>query len=155
MTTLEGLQDAFGGAQEDVWLHFVLVEHVDLAQPLRFVANGEDVTQGGEVWTGVMFEIDLPKGGGGKGAIRVPNVDRAITDTLRTLINKSEADMTMFVCRSSALNVIEYGPIFMKLANVEWDAMYVSGTLTIGDFLKQSVPADTFNNVDYPAILPG
>ena len=166
MTTLEGLKEAQGLAAESVWLYFLEITHDDLTTPLRLVRNSVDVTRAGltapfaaEVFTAIDFDMTVPKHDGGAssptGSLQVPNVDRKITDELRKLIGKKPAKLVTVVARSTAINIDEYGPIRLKLISVEWDVQLVKGVLGIGDLMIQEFPEGTFNNADFPAILPG
>lgn len=82
------MTDAFNRATSDASaIVFLTLSHADLAEPIRLVRDAVDYVRGGELWTGLLFEVSLlaetdrmPTA-----TLSVPHVDAVIGATLRTL----------------------------------------------------------------------
>jgi hypothetical protein len=81
--------------------------------------------------------------------LQIQNVDREIVDIVRTLTKPP--DITISVVLASAPDTVLRGPYTLKLRNVTWDALYVSGSLMIEDVLNEPVPGESMT----PELFPG
>lgn len=82
------MTDAFNRATADASvILFLTLTHADLPTPIRLVRDAVDYVRGGELWTGLLFEVSLlaetdrmPTA-----TLSIPNVDAVIGATLRVL----------------------------------------------------------------------
>ena len=153
------LASAFAQQTDEVWLVFVDITHPSLVdEPIRLVANEEDVTRNGQNYIAFPFEIVLSVDDGERlpGAqLRVANADRTIMKSVRETINKGSPEVTVAVALASSPNVTEYGPMTLSLTNVSYDAFFVTGDLGGEDALSRRFPRDSFDNPNFPALFPG
>ena len=138
-------------------LAFLVATHPDLPAPLRFVHNTVDVTLGTDVYIASQFGFTLPEQKQGqepKMQIKIPNIDRSITDQLRALVGKVEVALVLTIYMEGDLVNPHYGPLYLDLRHVKWDVNIVSGTLG-NFFLDQKYPYDTQDNTSLPGMVPG
>ena len=136
-----------------VLLAFVRIEHPNLSEPLCLVADAMDYQRGDQLWTGVLFQAELPtdKDGPPEASITVPNTDRRIGQVLRTLTDR--AYVTLEVCSSADFDVTVdprvpigtvtpiYPPIRFELVDVQCSVGELSGRLMMRDFAQEPFPS--------------
>lgn len=141
-------------AQEtgEVFLLLLTIDHPDLAQPIRVVRNGEDVTSRGNTYSACAFDVALPDERSDRPPrvqLVLDNVDRAITQALRPLT--SPPTVTLEVVLASSPDTVEAGPYEFTVRNVVYDAHVVTAELAYEDVLNLRFPADRFT----PNLFPG
>lgn len=153
----QGLGNNLSSSVEKPHLAFLVATHPDLPAPLRFVHNTVDIMLNGDNYIASQFGFTLPEQKQGqepKMQIKIPNIDRSITDQLRTLIGKKEVEITMTIYMEGDLVNPHYGPLYLDLKQVKWDVNIVSGTLG-NYFLDQKYPYGTQDNTTLPGMVPG
>ena len=152
------LASAFAQETAEVWLVFLTLTHAGLEEPVRLVANEEDITRGGVTYVGFPFEIVLPVDDGERlpGAqLRVANADRLIMDQIRNTITQGAPEVEIAVALATSPDLTEYGPLRLSLSNVSYDAFFITGTLGGEDALSRRYPRHAFDNPGFPALCPG
>ncbi|MCJ9428698.1 DUF1833 family protein [Kordiimonas marina] len=155
-----GLQAAFAESSGDVWLVFLTISHPSLTDgPLYLVCNSTDVTRGGQLYTGVLFNIVLPGQHDRRSSyasLRLPNVDRKITDAVRPLKDSNDTvDVSLEVALAASPDDTQHGPWSMVLTNVTWDDSTVEGTLSPVVDLDQDWPEVTMDRARFPGLFAG
>lgn len=134
-------------------LAFVMIEHPNLPEPIRVVADAMDYLRDGQLWTGVLFRVQLPTDTEGppEAQITIPNTDRRIGQALRTLSDR--AYVTLEVCSSADFDLgIDprqpigtvtplYPPIRYELVDVDCSVAELSGRLMLRDFAQEPWPS--------------
>ena len=163
------VDSAFAQETDEAWLIFMVVDHANIEEPLRLVANEVDVVRSGTVagavshanldgvYTAFPFEVVMPGESDQvpTAQIRVANADRLIVDTLRQLINLGAPKVTLDVALASAPHDIQYGPMELRMIDAQYDAFFVTAELGVEDSLSRRFPADRFDNPNFPALFPG
>ena len=144
-------------AQEtgEIFLSLITITHEDLAAPLYFVNNTENITSRGVEFLGWPFEIALPderEDALPTVQIRIDNVDRRIMEGIRGLT--TAPTVLLEVVLASAPDVIEAGPINFTLRCVEYDALVITGTLTPEDMLNEPAMQFSFTPALFPGLFP-
>jgi len=149
-------QAVYSQQTEEVFLMLLEISHDDIGPPtsLYFVNNYEDIYSNGQTYTGWPFEIHLP----GDFDDQLPsiqlsigNVAREIVDEIRTL--NTAPDITLSVVLASSPNTVEAGPFEMKLRNVNYDAMVISGDLQGEDILNEPFPGHFYTPGNFPGLF--
>lgn len=143
-------------AQETAQAFVVLLEitHSDLAPPIRVCSGGQNIASGpgGNPFVFYPFELNLPDETTESvpaATITIDNVDRQIIASLRTLA--SPPTVRIMVVLSSTPSVVEADfPVF-KFIEITYDALTITGTISIEDFLLEPFPGDSF----VPSLFPG
>jgi len=150
-----------GDLKTDAWspesnqpLVLLTIDHTDLANPIRVVANTEDITSNGNTFTAFPFEIRLPDSNEDApptARLRVDNVSREIGQTIRQIT--SAASVTIEVVRQEALDTVELSFPSMRLVDVRFDALSVQGDLEFEDLAREPFPARTFSPAEFPGLV--
>lgn len=122
---------AFAEATGEVWLVLITLDHADLAEPLRFVNDNQNITSGGNEFLAFPFVFEEPdqgEGAGGLARIRIDNVDRQIAQTIREL--QTAPDVTVQIVLASDPDTVERELGNLKLVSASWDRLEVSGDLS-------------------------
>jgi hypothetical protein len=143
-------------AQEtgEVFLILLTISSDEIVDTYRFVRNTEDITSNGYNYIAYGFDITLPDEDPDTLPtiqLVIDNVDRAIVDTLNSLIEPPT--VTLSVVLASTPNVIEYGPLEMTLLGADYDSLTITGQLAYEDILNQSYPSGKYIPSDYPGLF--
>jgi hypothetical protein len=144
-------------AQEtgEVFLILITITHDDLADPLYFVNNTENITSRGHEFLGWPFEIALPderEDALPTVQLRIDNVDRRILEGIRGL--PTAPTVLLEIVLASAPDVVEAGPINFTLRGVEYDALVITGTLAPEDVLNEPAMQYSFTPALFPGLFP-
>lgn len=135
------------------FLELIVLTHPDLATPLRFVNNNEDIVSGGETYTAFPFSIMLPKDKdrvAPSASIRIDNVSRQIGQLIRQLVTAPL--ITISIVRLDDFDTVEQQFPPLQLRNVEYDSLTVSGELTVDDMMREPYPQRTFSPSEFPGV---
>lgn len=124
------------------------------AGDLRVVNNLEDVSSRGQTFKAYPFSLNLMEDDGERQPeiqISIDNVDRMIVETLR--IDTSPISVKLEVVVSNAPDVVEKSIDFLRLANVEYNALTVTGTLVSDSIMEQRFPYPVFSSGEFPDIF--
>ncbi|PTV94014.1 uncharacterized protein DUF1833 [Rhodobacter aestuarii] len=134
-------------------LAFVTIEHPNLIEPMRVVADCMDYLRDGYLWQGLLFGFTLPTDGDEAPSCRltVPNVDRRIGMALRQLADR--ATVTLEICSSADFDLSldprePKGTVMPVIAPTKWDLVDIdcnvaelTGRLMIRDFSQEPFPS--------------
>lgn len=145
-------QGLFAQETEQVFLPLVTITHPDLASPVRVVRNTEDIVSRGQEFIALGFDLTLPDDReetvpGMR--LEIDNVDRRIVEAIRTIT--SPAQVTTEVVLASQPDTVEAAFEGYTLRGTEYDALRVTGTLTLEDVLNEPFPVGLFT----PSVAPG
>lgn len=121
---------------------------------LRVVNNSVDIVSRGQTYTAYPFRISLPNDDSERlptVTLQIDNVAGEIMDYIRSL--PEAPTLLLEVVSTIDLNVVEKSVGFLKLQAVSYDAMTVSGTLTLDNYLTRRFPASDYDAIQFPAIF--
>lgn len=150
--TAEMVRDMLAQQTQEVYLHLVKITHAELAIPLRFVDNTENITNTEGTYVAAAFRIQLPEETDAipKIKIQIDNVDQSVIQAIRILSSAPQLEVS--VIRASAPDVVEVGPFIVKLKQFDYNKFTITGTLGYDeDFLTEIFPKDQFT----PKLTPG
>lgn len=139
---------------EQVFLILLTISHDDLAEPIRVVANNQNVVSNGHTFAAYPFEITPPGDdldGVPTAKLKIDNVDRQIVDTVRGI--SSPARVSMQVVLASSPDTVELEFSNMVLRQVEYDALVVEGTMEYEDVFHGVFPQHTFTPQSNPGLF--
>jgi len=138
-------------ATGEAWLILLAINHASLAQPIRVVANNENLISNGALFVAWDFDIVLP----GEDAdnpdtarLTIGNIDPLIIRNLRQI--SGPPSVTIQVVLSSTPDTVEVEFAGLALRNAGYDAGTISGDLAFEEILTEPV-ATTLT----PAMFPG
>jgi hypothetical protein len=107
------------------------------------------------VYHPALFDVSLPEESPDqvpKVTLTIDNVDRSITDAVRTISGRVK--VTMEVVLASNPDAVEAGPFEFYLLSCVYDSDKVSGTLGFeDDALNTAFPKDTYTPSNSPGIF--
>ncbi len=143
-------------AQEtaEVFIRLITIDHPDLAAPIRVSSDAVDTVSNGNTYTAFPFELQLPDDSGDRpqtARLTIDNVSREIVQAIRSI--QSPPSVTIEIVRAADPDTIEVSYTGFALRNVRYDAMVVSGDLTVDDFTTEPYPAGRFVPSLFPALF--
>ena len=147
-------QAIFTQETDEVFLMLLTINHSDLGSPIYVVNNTEDVVSNGNTFLGYPFYFELP----GEDAeslsqvtLTITNVDKLLVAGVRSIA--TPLDVKLQVVLASDPNTIEAGDFDMKVRDVTYDALTLSGRCNFNDLLNEPYPAGTYTPADYPGLF--
>lgn len=136
---------------------FLEINHASFANPILATCNdeGADVVSGALTYAYYPFEMTIPGEHGDKLSqvtLRIENVSRDIVLAIRqALYRQGPPVVTLFAALASSPEVVEYGPVDMKLRRARANEIVVTGELRHDDVLNAEYPVHAFT----PNMFPG
>jgi hypothetical protein len=121
--------------------------------PLRVVNNTEDIISRGNTFLACGFEIILPTDDGEtmpNVKLTIPNADREIIEWIRGF--PTAPALMMEIILSNELDIVERSIDWMRLVNVTYDALQITGTLAVENVLSSGFPGERYSPVRFPAL---
>lgn len=159
----EAKEALFAERTSEVFITLVTLNHPSFTQPARFSSDptqvlpdaGERGTLSqGEEYLFLPFEFDLPAQddtGIANARIVIDNIDRRIVAAARTA--NSAVDVTISVVLASNPDVHEITISGFKIDKVNYNAVELSGVISVEYFDLEPFPAKRFTPSDYPGIF--
>ena len=141
-------------AQEtsEAFLVLIEIDHDSLSEPIRLSSDAVNTVSNGNTYVAYPFDLvlpDDPEEGVSKGRLIIDNVHRDIIQFVRNL--PSAPKVTIRIVLASNPDVIEAEFPNFELVNIQYDALTVSGDLSIRSFMSEPYPGDSFT----PSLFPG
>jgi hypothetical protein len=143
----------------------ITLDHPDLLDPIRVSTDNADTfvvgerTVRGTISNGNNFaycpvRITLPDDSEetiSEASLEIDNVERSIMAAIRAL--QAPPTITMQAVLASTPDVIEAQWLNFKLADVEADALVISGKLSLGNFLGEPYPGGSMLPSNFPGLF--
>jgi len=142
---------------DEVPLCLAELDHASWANPLRLVANTEDVVSNGETYTAAGFDIAMPDQLEGRNAdarFRLTDADAGTLALLRT--TSAVIDVTVMWVLASDPDTVYAGPLEAEIHAAEGRFGEISGALTLYPVLAENAVAKAryrVNKADWPGVL--
>lgn len=136
------------------FLELLTLTHSSLAEPLRFVNNNENVESNGETYIAFPFRVTLPNDKDRSvpsARLEIDNVSRQIGQIIRQI--STPPTITIQIVRMDDFDAVEQSFPPLQLRNVRYDALTVSGELTVGDMMREPFPQRRFTPSEYPGLF--
>lgn len=152
--SVTGYESLFEEETDEAWLILLTIDHEDFEEPIRVVANTENVVSNGNLFVAYPFELTLPTSSGETLAttkVRVSNVDRTIVQTIRS--TESAPSALIQICLASDPDVIEADFEGLQMAKTEYDALTVEGEFSYQNSFASGFPAHRYTPRNCPALF--
>jgi hypothetical protein len=136
----------------EVFLVLLILSHPAMDQALFFVNNYADVVSNGITYVAWPFDMPMPETGGDtlpSITLTIDNIDRRIGEAIQNI--NTPIDVTLQVVLASNPNVVELGPLSLRMRSVDVSLTTITGTLVYEDLLNEPFPYETYT----PATAPG
>lgn len=141
-------------AQETGEAFLVLIEiaHAALSTPIRVTSDGVSTISNGDTYLPYPYDISLPddpEQGVSSAQLTIDNIDRVIVESIRSI--STAPTVTIRIVLGSDPDTIEAEFPNFEFREISYDAMTVSGDLTLKTFMGEPYPGDSF----LPSLFPG
>jgi hypothetical protein len=139
----------------DAPLYLLEISHTQLAQPIRIVADNQDITSNGNVFTAFAFRITLPDDMSNqipRAKLSIDNVGRILTQWLDASSGGRGAQVRVMQVMRNAPDVIEFD-ITMDLLSVRQNPLEVTGELGFLSVLDRAASAISYRPDNTPALF--
>lgn len=137
---------------EEVFLKIAVIEHPDLDEPLRLVADRKELLRSDGVYDPLGFEIALPKDEEENiGTINmiIPAIGQEIVRAIRG--TNDPFTVTLSVIREGAPDDVEVGPFTFESQGVSFDKGFATVTLAFNrTMFEDGYPKDIFSPSNRP-----
>lgn len=147
-------QAVYSQDTEEVFIILLEISHDDLDAPIRICNAGVDITSNGNQFVYYPFALNLPDDDADsvpQAQLTIDNVDLQQVEAIRSI--QSPPSVRIMVVLASTPNTIEVDFSDFIINNIKYDAMTITGTLTIEDFYSEPVPGDYFVPSEFPALF--
>lgn len=138
----------------DAIIPLLTISHPDLAEPIRVCHNNENLVSRGNTYIAYDWRLTLPLDDPDtipRAKIQIDNVDRVIVDTIRSI--STAPTVTVELVKGSDPDTVEFVLSDFTLQDVEYDVLFVTGQLTVEEFLSEPFPGDTFTPSRFPGLF--
>lgn len=147
----QNVSPALASSSDVAWLCLLTIT-ADGEDPLYVVNNSEEVVSRGITFEPYPFTVTLPPDDSETlptVSLSISNIDRSIVEFLRAQL--MPPSIAIELVTSAYPDVVEKSLTFLKLTSVTYDAITVSGTLAVDNFLTQKFPDESY----VPPLFPG
>lgn len=133
---------------EEVFALLVELSHPSLAAPIRVTNYPTDIISNEELYVALPFELvlpDTPENGVPVAKLSIDNIDRMIVQAVREMQPGTPCSVIMRVVLIADPDYVEIEYTDFVLTNVTYDALTVSGDLSIENFSTKPYPYGTFS----------
>lgn len=123
-------------------------------QPLHLCNNTEDIVSRGVTYTRFPFQISMPNDDSERlptVRLRIDNIDGAIIEYIRAL--PQAPTLLLEVVTNIDFNVVERSIGFLKLEQVNYNSLEISGSLTVDNVLSRRFPVSDYDPIQFPALF--
>lgn len=154
MTVSDDLKGEAWSPESDQPLGLLIIDHADLATPIRVVNNTVDIVSNGETFIGYPVDFPLPESPENappRTRLKIDNVSREIGQAIRSIA--SPADVTIQVVRQDDPDTLEMDLPSYRLTNVTYNALTVEGDLVREDLTREPFSAVTYSPAEFPGLV--
>ena len=130
------------------------LSHPAWEAPVCLISNGEPLTHGGETYHPFPFTLTLPESEEGVLPVlkwEAQNVTRELIPQLRSITGEIYARVAWVL--TSTPDVVERGPFEVQIYGVDYDALRISGTMTLEPVLEEQFGWLTMAPGNTPALF--
>jgi len=143
---------AFKQETDEAFLVLLEIDHANLSEPIRVTSNGIGTVSNGNTFVAYPFELSLPSNpetGISQAQLTIDNVSQDIIVSIRNIT--TPPTVVIQVVLASDPDTVEAEFSGFELKNVSYDALTISGTITIESFMNEPYPGGSF----LPSTFPG
>jgi hypothetical protein len=132
-------------------LFLIEFTHVDLVQPIRLVADEQDIVSNGNTYTAFPFSVILPDDQVGRVAtttLELCNVSLELVSQLDALTTYPE--LTLSLVLASSPDTLELGPAEYQVSGYGYNGTTISAALAFENINEELSPSRTINPSETP-----
>lgn len=141
-------------ATSTAWFFLLTITPASGSEVINLVNNNEPVYSNGVTYYPYPFNITLPLDTGDRIpqiTLTIDNVDQLLTNAVREL--ELAPSIRLQLVTSAFPDLVEKDLDFLKLRNVTYDAMSITGTLEVASVWARKFPSEVIDPVRYPSLF--
>jgi hypothetical protein len=153
MVQPQNIPAALASSSDVVWLALLTISITGYPS-LYIVNNSAPIVSRGVQYEPYPFAVTLPVDDTETlpaVSLVISNLDAAIVEFVRS--QKYPPSIKIEVVTSAYPDIVEKSLTFLKLVSVSYDAMQLTGTLNVDDFLTQGFPAESYVPPQFPGLF--
>jgi hypothetical protein len=153
MTQPQNIPAALASSSEVAWLALLTITVTGLP-PLYLVNNSAPIVSRGNQYEPYPFAVTLPADDSETTpavTLSISILDAAIIEFVRS--QPYAPAIVIEVVTSAYPDIVEKSLGFLRLVSVTYDAMTLTGTLNVDDFMTQGFPAESYVPPQFPALF--
>lgn len=147
------IKAALETSSEVAWLFLLTITQIG-QPPLYVVNNNEPIVSRGITYAPFPFSVTLPPDDSEslpKVSLVLQNVDSSIIEYVRQQL--TPPDIRIELVTTAYPDFVETSLNFLKLTSVTYDAIQISGSLNVDNFLAQRFPAEAYLPPQFPGLF--
>jgi len=149
------IPDVLASSSNSAWFFLLTITTTNPSDvPIRLVNNNEPVRSNGLEYLPYPFALTLPLDTGDQIpqiTLTIDNVDQMLVNAIREL--EIAPTIRVQLVTSAFPDIVEKDLDFLKLRNVTYDAMSITGTLEVASVWARKFPSERVDPVHYPALF--
>lgn len=152
--SLSARQALFSSGTGEAFLVLLTLDHSSMTAPIRVTSDAVETISRGDSFIAFPFDLLIPddtENASPRARLIIDNVDRAIVAAIRNIT--SAPSILIEIVQASNPDTVEASFPDFKLTNVNYDALTVSGDLTVEDFTAEPWPCAIFSPANFPGMF--
>lgn len=141
-------------ATNTAFFYLLTIEPVNGSELIHLVNNNQPVTSNGITYQPYPFSTTLPMDTGDQIPniqLTIDNVDQSLTNAIREL--EQAPNIRLQLVTSDFPDLVEKDLNFLRLRNVNYDAMSITGTLEIASLWARKFPSERVDPISFPSLF--
>ncbi len=139
---------------DQIWLPLVVMTNAAWTGPLRLVANSEDITSGGNLYTAFPFMVNLPDEEPEGTAVMSWSFDNTSLELMQLFRSvNGYISAQVFWVLAATPDTVEIGPFNLQLRGFNYDDSTVGGSLQVEPIMDLTFGQMNMNPVNAPALF--
>lgn len=139
---------------DEAFLVLLTIDHDDFSVPIRVCSDAVDVTSRSNSYVSFPFDLVLPDDTDNqspRARLTIDNVDRQVVQAIRQI--DTAPSVLIEIIRAADPDTVEASFPDFIMTDISYDALTVSGELTLEDFTAEPFPAGVFSPAEFPALF--
>ena len=148
------VSDVMASSSNSAWFFLLTITPASGTEVIRLVNNNEPVESNGLKYMPYPFTLTLPLDTGDKIpqiTLTIDNVDQSLVDAVREL--ELAPSIRVQLITSAFPDLVEKDLDFLRLRNVSYNAMTITGVLEVASIWARRFPAEVVDPVQYPSLF--
>lgn len=144
----------FSQQTEEVFILLIEISHPTLPDDIRVCSGGRNITIGENLYVYYPFDITLPDDiaeNVSRAKLTISNISRDLISAIRGMASSPIINVKMVLASDPTVTEIAFEGF--KLVTVDYNALTITGDISVEDFLTEPVQGDSFVPSQFPGLF--
>jgi hypothetical protein len=144
----------FSQQTEEVFILLIEISHPTLPDDIRVCSGGRNITIGENLYVYYPFDITLPDDiaeNVSRAKLIISNISRDLISAIRGMASSPIINVKMVLASDPTVTEIAFEGF--KLVTVDYNALTITGDISVEDFLTEPVQGDSFVPSQFPGLF--